>query len=129
MVEKGSVITPPQQPVDKDVYTFDFWEGYTEGMTATENMTFKAVYKKNIKTKTEIYAGGKAFMISPVGIEKGKMIILALYNNGEFVGTKRTVYNGDIIGFATEKEYTNAKVMVWDSLMGGKPEGEAEIIK
>lgn len=68
----GSVITPPEAPADKDPYTFDRWDGYTDGMILTEDCTFTAVYKYKTYAitaegvQTPIYAVyNSAFEISP----------------------------------------------------------------
>ncbi len=48
----GTVITKPDTPGDKDPYTFDYWENYSDEMTLTDNTEFKAVYKYKTYTIT-----------------------------------------------------------------------------
>ena len=44
-VNYGTLITPPATPADKDPYTFDYWQGYSNGMVVTGDTTVTAVYK------------------------------------------------------------------------------------
>ena len=59
---------------------------------------------------------GKSIAVKPINIAAGKTVILALYNDNKFVEMQSSVYNGEIITFITNKDYTSAKVMVWASL-------------
>ncbi len=72
-------------------------------------------------TKTTVSGNGKVFTIKPVNIAKNKVIILALYNNGNFVELQSALNDCNEITFTTDKEYTNAKIMVWDSMNSLKP--------
>ena len=68
-------------------------------------------------------------MVTPVNAENGETVILALYDSDSFIGMQSAVYEGEEITFVTDKEYTTAKVMVWDDLESMIPSGKAEIIK
>lgn len=59
---------------------------------------------------------GKSIAVKPINIAAGKTVILALYNDNKFVEMQSSVYNGEIITFIPNKDYTSAKVMVWASL-------------
>ena len=43
----GAEITAPAETPVRDRYTFQEWEGYTDGMTVTGNVTFTARWKRN----------------------------------------------------------------------------------
>ena len=43
----GTLIVPPETPDKGEFYDFDGWNGYTDGMGLTEDVTFKAVFKYN----------------------------------------------------------------------------------
>ena len=79
-------------------------------------------------TKTEVSENKKSFTITPINIENGKTVILALYNGKQFVEMQKTIYEGDDIPFTTTKTYTNAKVFVWNDLETLIPVCEAEEI-
>lgn len=80
-------------------------------------------------TKTEVSEDKKSFTITPINIENGKTVILALYNGEKFVEMRSAVYTGEAVPFTTTKTYTKAKVMVWDDLTNLKPICEVEIIE
>ena len=90
-------------------------------------------YKINIVklegTRTVIEEDGKTFNILPVNMAVGKTIILVLYDNGKTVEIKSEKYNGTAVSFTTEKAYTNAKVMVFESLSDIKPVCGVETVK
>lgn len=44
-VDYGTEVMLPDSPADKDPYTFDYWNGYTNGIIIEENITFTAMYK------------------------------------------------------------------------------------
>ena len=54
-------------------------------------------------------------MISPVNIEYGKTVILALYDGLKLVEMQIATYEGEEIRFNSAHKYDNAKVMVWDN--------------
>ena len=80
-------------------------------------------------TKTSISADGKSFIITPINIENGKTVILAVYNGDVFVEMQSAVYTGEAIPFKTNMAYAKAKVMVWDNLTNLKPVCDVEVVK
>ncbi len=80
-------------------------------------------------TKTEVSEDKKSFTITPINVENGKTVILALYNGEQFVEMQNAVYTGDAIPFTTTKTYTKAKVIVWDDLTNLKPVCEVEKVE
>lgn len=70
-------------------------------------------YCKGIKA-VQLNSGNIA--VEPINTEKGKTVILALYNGDKFVDMQFGIYNGTKITFETDKIYTRAKAMVWESL-------------
>ena len=79
-------------------------------------------------TKTKVSEDKKSFTITPINVENGKTVILALYNGEKFVEMQSAVYTGEAIPFTTTKTYTKAKVMVWNDLTNLKPVCEVEEI-
>lgn len=77
-------------------------------------------------TKTTVLEDGKSFTITPINVETGKTIILALYDGEKFVEMQSAVYTGEAVPFTTTKTYTKAKVMVWDDFKTLKPVCSAE---
>ena len=67
-------------------------------------------------TKTTVYNDGKEFDVKLNNVERGKTVVLALYNDGQLVDIKKGIYEGENLTFTTTCEYTNAKVMVWNQL-------------
>lgn len=96
--------------------------GYTDSVYTVKIIKFEG-------TKTSVSEDGKTFDVKPVNVAVGSTVILALYDNGNFVEMKSEKYNGADIQFTTDNAYTNAKVMVWESLFNMKPVCEAEIVK
>lgn len=80
-------------------------------------------------TKTTLSNNDKTFNITPLNIENGETVILALYNGEQVVEVQSVVYIGELITCTTDKTYTKAKVMVWDDLTTLTPVCEPEIIK
>ncbi len=80
-------------------------------------------------TKTTVSGDGKVFTVKPINIETGKIIILALYDRDVFVEMHSSTYEGEEISFITSNAYTNAKVMIWDSLPHLKPICSVETVK
>lgn len=70
-------------------------------------------YCKGIKA-VQLNSGKIA--VEPINTEKGKTVILALYNGDKFVDMQFGIYDGEEIQFETDKTYTRAKAMVWESL-------------
>lgn len=100
----------------------------TTGNTLKAN-TYKITVVRGSFTKTTVSENGKSFIVTPINIENGKTVILALYDGEKFVEMQSEVYEGIAIPFATAKAYTNAKVMVWDNLTNLKPVCNVEIVK
>lgn len=96
--------------------------GYTDSVYTVKIVRFEG-------TKTTVSEDGKTFDVKPVNVAVGSTVVLALYDNGNFVGMKSGKYNGTDIQFTTDNAYTNAKVMVWKSLENMKPVCEAEVVK
>lgn len=65
---------------------------------------------------------------TPINIESGKAVILALYDGDTLVEMQKAVYTGETVTFTTTKAYTNEKVMVWDDLTILKPVCDVEEI-
>ena len=82
-------------------------------MTSSE---YKITIVKFEGTKTIVSEDGNSFTIKPVNMAIGSTVVLALYDNGQFIEMKAEKYNGTDISFTTDKTHTSAKVMVWDSL-------------
>lgn len=80
-------------------------------------------------TRTTLSNNDKSFTVTPINIENGKTVILALYNGEQFVETQSAVYAGEAIPFTTTKAYTKAKVMVWNDLTSLKPLCSVENVK
>lgn len=94
----------------------------------TDNVyTIKVI--KFVGTQTTASADGKVFTIKPINIENGNTVILALYDDNGFVEMQSATSSGNDIQFTTDKAYTNAKVMVWNSLNEMTPICEAETVK
>ena len=93
------------------------------------NNSYTIIVKKIKGTKTKVSENGKIFMVSPIGIDSGKTVALALFNDAKFVGMHYEIYDGSVMEFETKTEYTTAKVMVLDDLQGLKPMCNFEQIK
>ena len=98
----------------------DGWNSISVGEfnSALTNATINFIKSK---TETKLSNNGKSFTITPINIETGKTVILALYNGGRFVEFQKAIYEGEEITFTTDKTYTDAKVMVWNDLTNLKP--------
>ena len=96
--------------------------GYTDS-------EYKITIVKFEGTKTTVSEDGKNFVIKPVNVAVGNAVVLALYDNEKFIEMQSENYSGADISFTTDKTYTSAKVMVWESLENMKPICDAEIIK
>ena len=88
-----------------------------------------AIHYVNLKTVTILSNNDKTFTITPINVEKGKTVILALYDGEKFIEMQNEVYTGEVVSFTTTKKYTNAKVMVWDDFTNLKPICDAEKVK
>ena len=70
-------------------------------------------YCKGIKA---VQLNSRKIAVEPINTEKDKTVILALYNGDKFVDMQFGIYVGKEITFETDKTYTRAKAMVWESL-------------
>ena len=96
--------------------------GYTDS-------EYKITIVKFDGTKTSVSEDGKNFVIKPVNVAVGNAVVLALYDNEKFIEMQSENYSGADISFTTDKTYTSAKVMVWESLENMKPICDAGIVK
>ena len=100
-----------------------------ENVTDMTNSVYTIEVIKFEGTKTEVSEDKKSFTITPINIENGKTVILALYDGEKFIEMQSLVYTGEAIPFTTTKTYTKAKVMVWDDITNLKPVCEVENIQ
>lgn len=103
-------------------------EIYDASAPVTENLTLYVDFTLE-GTKTTISEDKKSFTITPIDIENGKTVILALYNGDKFLEMQSAVYDGEAISFTTTMNYTDVKVMVWESFEKLKPLCKAEIVQ
>lgn len=83
-----------------------------------------------INQNTTVYIKDGDILNVPLNdIESGKSVIMALYEGGRMVDVKCCTYDYKTTAFATTKDYTNAKAMVWESLTNLKPIKETIILK
>ncbi len=80
-------------------------------------------------TKTAVFEDGAAFTVTPIHVEIGKTVILALYDGSKLVEMQPKTYEGEDLFFTTQKSYTGAKVMVWESLDSLTSVCSAELIQ
>lgn len=92
-----------------------------ENVTDMTNSVYTIEVIKFEGTKTKVSEDKKSFTITPINVENGKTVILALYENGNLIELQKETYKGEPILFTTTKAYTNAKVMVWNDLTNLKP--------
>ncbi|MBR5218388.1 MAG: leucine-rich repeat protein [Clostridia bacterium] len=75
----GTLIEAPASPVKEEsemyTYAFAYWNGYTEGMTLTDNVIFKAVYTQSIKQYTVTFVSDGEVVCSYVA-DHGSVIVL-----------------------------------------------------
>ena len=72
---------------------------------------------------------GRRIVVRPINIESGKTVTLALYDGNKFIEMQSMIYGGTEIPFTTDKAYTCAKVMVWNSLNEMSPECGVKIVE
>lgn len=131
VIDDGKTLSNEDIPI-KSGYSYKL---YTDSALLTEydlNTPVTSdimVYIKYNGTKTTVSPDEKMFNIKPAEIANGNMVILTLYNGNYFVEMQSQIYDGTDIPFITDKTYTNAKVMVWESLENMKPVCEAEVVK
>ncbi|MBE7015301.1 MAG: leucine-rich repeat domain-containing protein [Ruminococcaceae bacterium] len=63
----------------------------------------------------------KSFMVDHTKSYPGDTMVLALYNGNRLVDVMVKTYEGEPIPYTTDKEYTTAKVMIWNSLSDMAP--------
>ncbi len=89
---------------------------------ATRHFSFDDVM---IKEKSD---DGKSYIIHPFNVKNNTVFILALYNNNiEKILIKPN--KGTSLKFKTDDTYTNAQVMVWESMANLKPVCSVETIQ
>ena len=64
-----------------------------------------------------------------MNIENGKTVVLALYDGDKLIEIKSGTYAGAEITFETDKNYTYAKAMVWNSFGDASPECGAKTLR
>jgi len=84
---------------------------------------------KSTEPHTSTTVNDRKFIIEPNNIERGSVIILALYKNQKFVKLYNATYEGEDIPFTVTEDYDEAKVMVWKDLNTLKPITDVEIVK
>lgn len=72
---------------------------------------------------------GRRIVVRPINIESDKTVILALYDGNKFIEIQSRIYGGTEITFTTDKAYTCAKVMIWNSLSEMSPVCDFKIVK
>jgi|GEM_PF-4308139 len=80
-------------------------------------------------TKTTVSDDKNTFTIAPISVDKGNLIILALYKGNMFVKLYSAVYDGDIVPFTVTEDYDIAKIMVWESFTTLRPITEVEVVE
>ena len=99
---------------------------YTE--EGFDDNTYRITIVKYKGTKTSVSADGRTFTVNPVSITNGSLVILALYNENVLADSKFAIYTGTPLTFTTDKTYTNAKVMIWNSFTALTPLCSAELL-
>ncbi len=118
---KGKTISLSEN--EPTVLNFDY------SATDYTDSSYKVTIEKFEGTQTTVLDNGKTFDVKPINIATDSTVILALYDNGRFIEMQSEKYNGTDIQFVTDKSYTDAKVMVWESLSNMKPVCGAETVK
>lgn len=86
------------------------------------NATFHFKNSNNFPAiQATVSANGKEFVVTPVNVSTGNIVILALYADGKLVDVQQGVYGGESLMFVTAFKYTDAKIMAWNGLDGLKP--------
>ena len=94
-----------------------------------DNNSYTLRFIKYEGTKSSVSKEGKEFNVTPINVDIGKKVILALYENGKFLEMQSSNFEGEEIVFTTTKVYTDAKVMVWDDITTLKPICDVEVVK
>ncbi|MBE7037120.1 MAG: hypothetical protein E7403_07500 [Ruminococcaceae bacterium] len=91
--------------------------------------TYKIAVVKLDEIQTEISEDGLSFKVQLGNVGTGKIVFLALYENGRLAELQSATYEESPLTFTTTATYTSVKVMVWKSVDSSKPVYEAKIIK
>ncbi len=96
-----------------------------------DNITLyvKIAEEKENNLQFDFSPDGKSIIVNLINIDKGNVIILVLYKNGKAVKTQVAKCTGENVTFSADYDYTDAKVMVWESFSNLKPKYRSEIIK
>ena len=94
---------------------------YNEGLT--RNVIFVKF------TRTNISEDGKEFTVTPVNVDEGKTVVLALYKGDILIQMKSAIYQSEELPFEADEEYDTIKVMVWEEITNLEPITKPEIIR
>ncbi len=100
---------------------------YSVGTNNAPFTSLSLTYAKG--TRSKVSQDRKTISVTPVNVESGIDVIIALYNNGAFVGTQSATYNNGELNFNTAKAYTDVKIMLWNDLADLKALCEAESLQ
>lgn len=107
--------------------TEEEWNSITIAKQNSDLKNADVIFVKH--TETAVSGDRKTFTVKPVNIApNGGIVILALYNGEILVDTMIKPYDGSEAVFTTDKTYTSAKVMVWESLADMKIVCNAETL-
>ena len=95
---------------------------------ASENAVANDILTVEILEDAILAYNGKEFVVNSINIEEGNTVILALYYNDYFMEMQSAVYKGENIVFNTDKNYTDAKIMVWEQLSNVQPITVPEVV-
>lgn len=114
----------------KDVYYYGEPENWEAIAVGNYNDYFNSVTVHYVTViKTDVSEDGKAFTVNLLNVEEGQTVILALYQGNKLVEVQDEPYEGASVPFTTTEEYSNAKVMVWDSISALTTKYQVEIVK
>lgn len=115
----------------KDVYYQSSQRNWNNVLIESDNYYLKKAKIHFIEpyTETTVSGDGKTFTVSPVNVETGKTVILALYSGNQLAELHKATYEGRAIPFTTTANYNSAKVFVWDDLDTLIPVCDTNIVK
>ncbi len=114
----------------KDVYYYGEQENWDAIAVGNYNDYFNSATVHYVTViKTDVSEDGKAFTVNLLNVEEGQTVILALYQGNKLVEVQDEPYSGASVPFTTTEEYSNAKVMVWDSISALTTKYQVEIVK
>ncbi len=102
-------------------------KAYSVGANNDPFKSLSTTYSKG--TRSTVSSDRKKVTVTPVNVESGIEVIVALYKNGAFVGTQSATYTNGELSFDTNASYTDVKIMLWNELGDLKPLCEAENIQ